>query len=593
MAEEVDLSDDERTLELSTVQAIYPEIEISPEDPFSALLEIPVAPAKPLPVIFPPLAGGAPIRTLPTPPSSHDDHDQETHNDKIQPIAELRYLSYLPSLELQFTLPEGYPAAAGPKVRLTASPSWLPSAKIKELEKIALELWERGGRNAVVFDYIDSLQQAAEFGFDLLSKDGPALDIHQGLEAALLDFDLESKRKKFDQETFECGVCLEPKKGAVCHRLVLCGHVFCIECLQDFYNNCIKEGDIISVKCLTPDCSKEKPAQTVEGRKRRRRKVDRTLDPSELLQIPLEQETVQRYVMLKRKNKLEADKTTIYCPRQWCQGPARSNKTQDADGEEYEDEDEDTNKQESNKKKDTLPPPSERLSICEDCGFAFCSVCNIGWHGEFAQCFPRRQYELTAEEKASEDYLQKHSTPCPTCNTRCQKTMGCNHMICFKCQTHFCYLCTSWLSEDNPYVHYNTEWLPCYQRLWELEGGDEAQEGDGFARPQAAQPAPQPGLAERPAPRAEQANPPPPAPNPPQGGAQPQQARAGPRVNRRVQQGLARPGRPIANHADPENGLQRFLRMAAEDQEDEWDSDELEDSDDELWAALEEAGNHH
>ena len=53
--------------------------------------------------------------------------------------------------------------------------------------------------------------------------------------------------------------------------------------------------------------------------------------------------------------------------------------------------------------------------------------------------------------------------------------MGCNHMACFNCGTHFCYLCSAWLSPDNPYAHFNKPGTGCYQRLWELEEGDEGQ----------------------------------------------------------------------------------------------------------------------
>ncbi|KAI6083405.1 hypothetical protein F4821DRAFT_194125 [Hypoxylon rubiginosum] len=42
-----------------------------------------------------------------------------------------------------------------------------------------------------------------------------------------------------NQETFDCGICLDPKKGAACHQMLDCNHVFCVQCLQDFYNNAI------------------------------------------------------------------------------------------------------------------------------------------------------------------------------------------------------------------------------------------------------------------------------------------------------------------------------------------------------------------
>ena len=570
--------DDERSLELLAIEAIFPELVIDPKHPFSASLELPITPAKTFPVIFPPLSDGtAPQQQLPTTASSDNAKESNLQDVQPQPIVEIRYLSHLPPLNLQITLPQLYPSEQPPETRLVSEASWIPEEKMRELQSKAKILWEENGNNQVLYDYIDFLQQAAEDGFGLVPQSGSALVLRQDLEVQLLDFDLNMKRQKFERETFDCGICLEPKKGAVCHRLQLCRHVFCIECLQDFYNNCITEGDITQVKCLTPNCEKETP-RPLESGARRKRKIDRTLDPSELLQIPIEQEKVQRYIMLKKKKRLESNKNTIYCPRKWCQGPARTGKRRNDDENSDSDDNNEVQNYDPNANQEALPPPNERLAICEDCSFAFCRVCKISWHGEFQHCFPRKQYEISVEEKASEDYLRLHSTLCPTCNARCQKTMGCNHMICFQCKTHFCYLCSAWLDADNPYVHFNTKWQQCYQRLWELEGGD----GVGDPQPAAAPPA---DIIDR---AWDVENLPPPAPNPPPRDANAiaiaaahnlvQQQRQGVRFNRRVQQGLARPAEPIQPRR--EAGLQRFIRLAADDREDEWDSDELDSDED-------------
>ena len=280
----------------------------------------------------------------------------------------------------------------------------------------------------------------------------------------------------------------EPKKGTACHRISRCGHVFCIECLQDFYNNCIIEGDVGSVKCIAPQCGHENDrtenTHPLSGSTQSRKKRDRTLEPSELLQIPLEQEIVQRYVKLKRKKALESDRTTVYCPRQWCQGPARSKRTEALDrglDDDPEDDCHDPLAHDGTKLAEGSIPPAERLAICTECTFAFCRVCKASWHGEFVICDPKRKGELTAEEEASEEYIKLHTSPCPTCNARCQKTHGCNHMICFKCSTHFCYLCSSWLDSGNPYQHFNNPKQSCFLRLWELEAGDGDDVGRGFA----------------------------------------------------------------------------------------------------------------
>jgi len=267
----------------------------------------------------------------------------------------------------------------------------------------------------------------------------------------------------------------DPKKGSVCHRMIDCGHVFCVQCLQDFYNNAITEGDLVSVRCLAPDCAKKR-AEAQPSKKSRKPK---TLSPSELLQIPLEHEMVTRYVKLKHKADLESDKNTVYCPRKWCQGAARSKKHRKPDGFEVIESDDESDAEEDNKK---FRAGRDLLSVCEDCSFAFCSRCYQGWHGEFTLCAPRANNgELTEEDKASLEYLKLHTTPCPTCAAPAQKTHGCNHMICFKCNTHFCYLCSAWLEPSNPYKHYNEVNTGCYMRLWELEAGDGDDVGIGYA----------------------------------------------------------------------------------------------------------------
>lgn len=258
--------------------------------------------------------------------------------------------------------------------------------------------------------------------------------------------------------------------------MIDCGHVFCVQCLQDFYNNAINEGDLVSVRCLDPGCAKKRE----EAQSPKKRRKGKTLSPSELLQIPLEHDMVTRYVKLKHKAELESDKNTIYCPRKWCQGAARSKKHRKPRGLEVVESDDESETEGGEIRKFTAG--NDLLSVCEDCSFAFCSRCYSSWHGEFKSCSPKRDTgELTEEDKASLEYLKLHTTPCPTCAAPAQKTHGCNHMICFKCNSHFCYLCSAWLEPGNPYKHYNMENTGCYMRLWELEGGDGDDVGIGFA----------------------------------------------------------------------------------------------------------------
>ncbi|KAJ4423493.1 hypothetical protein N0V82_001818 [Gnomoniopsis sp. IMI 355080] len=469
-------TEDQRDVELSTLSAIYPEIQrVAEDDPYTFVLEVPVNPSKTVTVFFPAAAEGQALST--TAPQIGG----------AEPIGNIdsHEMAHLPALRLQISLPTQYPAKEPPVVNLSTSPSWLPSITAKKVEGDCARLWQDLGRDLVVFSYVDHVQQLADEVFGLVSDSG-ALEIRPEHKIAVLDYDIEAKRRAFDKETFECGVCLDPKKGIKCHRMLDCGHVFCIECLQDFYNNAIKEGDLASVRCLEPNCAKKREISQAPGSKKRR-KPKTYLSPSELLQIPLDSETVRRYVTLKYKTELESDKNVIYCPREGCQGAARSKKHKKPEGFELHETEEDSDPEDeqplagsSEAPKPAMKPfkLEDRLAVCEDCGFAFCSRCYKGWHGDYVICHPSRgKEELSEEEKASLDFISLHTTPCPTCACPAQKTQGCNHMICYRCQTHFCYLCSAWLDPANPYQHFNQ--LPngrrtsCYMRLWELEEGDE------------------------------------------------------------------------------------------------------------------------
>ncbi|KAK1826091.1 RWD domain-containing protein [Podospora conica] len=472
---DIDTLETPRDIELSTLKAIYPEIQqVRTDDPYTISLDIPVAPTSPV-VVFFPAVDAAPVAT----PQNGNHVGNGTNGLHV----DSHEVAHLPSLHLEISFGPEYPTNKPPRVTISANPPWLPRETLTKLEDDAPRLWEEMGRDMIGFTYIDHIQQSGDTVFGLVDDNG-ALEVDPQHKIAILDHDIKAKHAAFERQTFECGVCLDPKKGAVCHKMNDCGHVFCVPCLQDFYNAAIQQGDLAAVRCPAFGCAKER-----EKLGNSKRKKPRTyINPSELLQIPLDVDVVRRYVSLKYKTELESDKNTIYCPRQWCNGAARSKKHKKPEGFELVEVSDDEG---SDNDAETKPykPVEDLLAICEDCHFAFCTRCFQSWHGEFVRCVPLSQKgEPTAEELASLNYINYHSTACPTCASRAQKTHGCNHMICYRCQTHFCYLCAAWLEPGNPYQHFNE--LPngkataCYMRLWELEEGDNGSDVDeNDARP--------------------------------------------------------------------------------------------------------------
>ncbi|KAK3217227.1 hypothetical protein GRF29_1g2301522 [Pseudopithomyces chartarum] len=445
------MSEDQRAEELEVLKVIYPELKI---ESYTAYLELPIVLPSPL----------------------HISSPQREHE-----------ILHLPAICTSFTLPNEYPDTQPPLVEVKAT--WLSAPLVTELEFKAARLWKELEGTGILYSYIMEIEEAAEqkFGFEEMRVEDDFL-------THLIEYDSTAKRKEFQRSSHECSVCIETKTGDQCYSMEHCGHIFCVECLQTCYNAAIQGGDIDSIKCLSYNCG----AEDMDNRARRVKRI-RHIAPQELLKIPIEREKVERYVKLKRKRLLEADRSTIWCPKQICQGAARGNnypKSTVPLEEMGESDTEDEKPMALSIQKMTIQPPSDEtnettLAVCEDCNFAFCTECRAGWHGTYNNCYGglNKKELLRKEEKASKGsekrrqeeeeltraYLLTDTSPCPKCRTSVSKIEACNHITCRQCTTHFCYLCSAPIDPMSPLAHFNTKGSSCYGRLWVLvDGGSES-----------------------------------------------------------------------------------------------------------------------
>jgi hypothetical protein len=87
-------------------------------------------------------------------------------------------------------------------------------------------------------------------------------------------------------------------------------------------------------------------------------------------------------------------------------------------------------------------------SSCEKCKQAVCFKCGGLWHR--GKC---RYAGNTAF------YIWQSANPnvasCPFCRTITKKEGGCNHITCYRCQQHWCWICRSKLDKNNYYRHWD------------------------------------------------------------------------------------------------------------------------------------------
>jgi len=340
-------------------------------------------------------------------------------------------ISALPPLLLHVELPSDYPLWSPPRIiSIRATHDWLTevekmSASLRSMwvpEETVLTRWIEWINNATFLDELGLLQ---------VSDGLRILHVHNHHIISLLKiYDLSVRQDKFSEQSFTCEVCMSTHKGAHC-ILLSCGHVFCRACLHGFWNVYIAEGNIARVACPDPQCMKT-PKEASED------EVERVLEPG----------VFERWKSLRTKREFEASISPVYCPMPNCQAPVPYVP------------DEDPN------------PVWQLFRACTNCGFAFCSYCNASWHGAAMECplkkmerrmkdlmknapepsqyaqhesFSRegliRMYEDYKQQKASKWLMRQIAKPCPGCGVFISRSYGCNHMICTKCEQHFCFQC--------------------------------------------------------------------------------------------------------------------------------------------------------
>lgn len=391
-------------------------------------------------------------------------------------------VSYLPPVKMFFSLPDGYPSENAPEYILTAQ--WWPQQIEHDVKERLNVLCDEFRTLPVLFSCVEAIKeqilesivtQNNTIDMDMVASEiraerssgsdriGPS-----GLQLMLQMIAYDERRSvdEFDHEYFECPVCITSKSGKECARFVPCQHVFCRECLSEFYRQQLSDSVIKPLCCMATACNSE-------------------ASPS-LLRSLLPADQFDRYERLLFEKSLENMEDMVYCPRPNCQSIVVVTST---DG--------------------SHPTRAlSKLAICPVCDFSFCVKCGKAYHA-LAPCqfgdnirpsvsednaeaareeFERRQKLLRAFERASDaeresmyrclggrqqldKKLQQIMTErwmaendgrhCPWCNTYILKDYGCDHMNCMNCGNSFCWQCGERLGGRNSMKHFGRSGSNC------------------------------------------------------------------------------------------------------------------------------------
>jgi E3 ubiquitin-protein ligase RNF14 len=428
---------------------------------------------------------------------------QLINEDNNFEIIKSKLITNLPSIHLKLTLPiEDYPFNNPPNVEILNVESWIDYKNLQLIYENLYKIWENF-KDVVIYSYIDYIKTNGELGFGIL-KDNKLKIFNNDLFNDLINQDIKANEIIFNNVTFNCDICQNEEKGKNCTKFLNCNHIFCNDCLNNYFSHIIKRGEIENIHCPSFECTKERYeyinnlTQQIENEKI---KNFESFD-KEFFKLPIPIELMERFLSIENRNELINRYKILYyrnsmnkyrryfpnrvseCPRSLCSTTFIKKN------------------------------PNSKLAICPSCNFAFCSDCFHSWHGNINSCsiymkkIPTEIIEKWIEnngnnlksqtidqreicsnisfkfgkkiiELAVSDYIAQQQfeeliksgdaeiVNCPNCKTYIQRSDGCNKMTCSKCLIFFCNICGDRLDRNDPYEHYNNPMNSCFGKLFQ------------------------------------------------------------------------------------------------------------------------------
>ncbi|KAJ7684220.1 hypothetical protein DFH06DRAFT_1072788 [Mycena polygramma] len=205
----------------------------------------------------------------------------------------------------------------------------------------------------------------------------------------------------------DCPVCFCTVEDPV--RLG-CGHLYCKDCLQHYLRPAPQDPGFSPKKCVAEVASPDTnmPASSSPCALHISYQIIRSLLTS------AEEDSLLHASFLSHINEHPAD--FRYCPSPDCQTVYR-------------------------------PSGTGTAFQCPSCLIHICPTCNVEYHD--GMTCAEHQDNLTGGLAALAKWREMNGVKqCPNCHADIEKTGGCNHMTCFFCKTHICWVCLKTFSDQ-------------------------------------------------------------------------------------------------------------------------------------------------